>query len=359
MSKVLIIEDDLNLQQTTSEFLREEGYDVVAASNGIEGIQFAVEELPDIILCDIAMPKLNGYEVFKFLSENSSTSSIPFVFLTAKTEKEDVRTGMQLGADDYITKPFDFDELLTAIKVRIEKRNKLVLNYEDQFKNILNYSLSGVFIFQDEKFTFGNSKFFKLTGYSIDELNNLTYEQFIHADDLDQVVEKTRKCLKGLQSSFNGNIKILTKDRIEKKVEFSCNVIQINNLTAILGNILEEDENLNKPEISSGNFDELNNIIQYLSDNKNKITDDILHKIFDITEEPKEPINIDKLSKREVEILNLICSGLTNQEIAEKLFISHRTVDTHRSNLLSKTGSKNTAELIIYAIKNNFFAVQK
>ena len=73
MSKVLIIEDDLNLQKTTSEFLQEEGFNVIAASNGVEGIQFAVEELPDIIICDIAMPKLNGYEVFKYLSENSST----------------------------------------------------------------------------------------------------------------------------------------------------------------------------------------------------------------------------------------------------------------------------------------------
>lgn len=358
MSKVLIIEDDLNLQKTTSEFLQEEGFYVITASNGVEGIQYAVEELPDIILCDIAMPKLNGYEVFKFLSENSTTSSIPFVFLTAKTEKEDIRTGMQLGADDYITKPFDFDELLAAIKIRIEKRNKLILNYEDQFRSILNYSLSGVFIFQDEKFTFGNSKFLKITGYSPDELNKLTYDTFIHKDDLEQIIEKTRKCLKGIQNSFNGVIKIVAKDQTIKTVEIACNVIKINNKIAILGNILEEDDSATSG-LQNGNMDELNKVIQYLSDNRNKISDDLLHQIFDSTkEEQVEPENIDKLSKREVEILNLICSGLTNQEIADKLFISHRTVDTHRSNLLSKTGSKNTAELIIYAIKNDFYAVE-
>jgi len=357
MSKVLIIEDDLNLQKTTSEFLQEEGFNVIAASNGVEGIQFAVEELPDIIICDIAMPKLNGYEVFKYLSENSSTSSIPFVFLTAKTEKEDIRTGMQLGADDYITKPFDFDELLAAIKIRIEKRNKLILNYEDQFRSILNYSLSGVFIFQDEKFTFGNSKFLKITGYSTKELNELTYEAFIHKDDLEQIIEKTRKSLKGLQNSFSGNIKIIAKDHSIKKVEISCNIIKINNKIAILGNILEENDS-KAITLQNGNMDELNRVIQYLSNNRNKISDELLHQIFDTsTEEQPEPQNIDKLSKREVEILNLICSGLTNQEIADRLFISHRTVDTHRSNLLSKTGSKNTAELIIYAIKNDFYLV--
>jgi PAS domain S-box-containing protein len=357
MSKVLIIEDDLNLQRTTCEFLQEEGYTVISASNGIEGIQYAVEELPDIILCDIAMPKLNGYEVFKFLSENSSTSSIPFVFLTAKTEKEDVRTGMQLGADDYITKPFDFDELITAIKVRIEKHNKIILNYEDQFRSILNYSLSGVFIFQDDKFTFGNAKFLKIIGYSVDELNELSYDSFIHEDDVEEIVDKTRKCLKGIQNSFGGKIRVISKEKNEKLVEISCNITKINNVPAILGNILEDEENFDT-NLKTGNVEELNNVIQYLSDNRNKISDDLLHRIFE-AKEPiiEEPINTDKLSKREVEILDLICSGLTNQEISEQLFISHRTVDTHRSNLLSKTGSKNTAELIVYAIKNNFYTV--
>ena len=355
MSKILIIEDDIYLQHTTSEFLEEEGYEVVSASNGVEGIQVAVEELPDIILCDIAMPKLNGYEVFKFLNENSSTASIPFVFLTAKTEKEDVRAGMQLGADDYITKPFDFDELLTAIKVRIEKRSKLILNYEDQFRNILNYSLSGVFIYQDNKIIFANSKFSKITGFNLADASNLTFDKFIWKEDIPNLLEKSRRSIKGIQTSFSGYLTIITKDEKTKKVEYSFNRINFNNKPALLGNLLEENETTDSL-VKMNNIDEINKIIEYLSNNKNKISDEDLNILFEKTaKEAQEPDNLDKLSKREIEILNLICSGLTNQEISEKLFISHRTVDTHRSNLLSKTGSKNTAELIVYAIKNNFY----
>lgn len=357
MHKILIIEDDINLQETTAEFLVEEGFNVITASNGIEGVQQSIEEMPDIILCDISMPKLNGFEVFKFLRENLLTNSIPFIFLTAKTEKEDVRTGMQLGADDYITKPFDFDELLTAIKVRLDKRLKLVENYEQQFKDILNYSLSGVFIFQDSRFIFSNTKFKNISGYTSDELNSLTFNNFIFEDDLETVSEKARRCLKGIQNSYTGTIKIMNKTKEIKPVEFSFNLINLNNKPALLGNILEEINEENNL-FQTANIDELNNVMQYLSNNKNSISDDIINKIFHSTVEETEPENVDNLSKREIEILGLICSGLTNQEIAEKLFISHRTVDTHRSNLLSKTVSKNTAELIVYAIKNKFYKVK-
>lgn len=121
MKKVLLIEDDHILRDNTAEILELEKYKVLKASDGIEGVAIAKKELPDIIVCDIMMPKLDGYGVLENLSKTEQTKYIPFIFLSAKTERKDVRKGMNLGADDYITKPFEEDELITAIESRLAK----------------------------------------------------------------------------------------------------------------------------------------------------------------------------------------------------------------------------------------------
>ncbi|HAH56519.1 MAG TPA: hypothetical protein DCL86_00065, partial [Bacteroidales bacterium] len=119
--KVLLIEDDHSLAITISNLLRVKGYLVTHANDGAAGIQKAFEIMPDLILCDISMNEINGYDVFNVLKESPVTSMIPFVFLTAKSELKDIRFGMQLGADDYIVKPFEYDELLTSIETRLRK----------------------------------------------------------------------------------------------------------------------------------------------------------------------------------------------------------------------------------------------
>ena len=121
-NKILIIEDNPDVRENLSEILQLSGYDTVMAANGKLGVQAAINETPDLILCDIMMPELDGYGVLRILSRNATTSSIPFIFLTAKTEISDMRKGMTLGADDYITKPFDDVELLDTIEVRLQKK---------------------------------------------------------------------------------------------------------------------------------------------------------------------------------------------------------------------------------------------
>jgi len=133
MSKILIIEDDPILLESLSDFLEEEGMEVFQAENGKEGVDLATKELPDLILCDIFMPKLNGYEAFEKLKSEVSTSLIPFIFLTAKAEREDILYGMTLGADDYITKPVDFDELLVRISRRMEKTRETIRRSEIKY----------------------------------------------------------------------------------------------------------------------------------------------------------------------------------------------------------------------------------
>lgn len=121
MKKILLIEDDVVLRENTAELLELSNYEVVTAPNGKAGVETAMEYLPNIIICDIMMPELDGYGVLGALAKNESTKHIPFVFLSAKTERKDVRKGMDLGADDYITKPFDEEELLSAIESRLAK----------------------------------------------------------------------------------------------------------------------------------------------------------------------------------------------------------------------------------------------
>jgi CRP/FNR family transcriptional regulator, polysaccharide utilization system transcription regulator len=121
-SKILIIEDNRDVRENLSEILTLSGYETFTASNGKEGVQAALSQTPDLILCDIMMPELDGYGVLRILSKNETISNVPFIFLSAKTEMGDVRRGMTLGADDYITKPFDDVELLDTIEVRLQKR---------------------------------------------------------------------------------------------------------------------------------------------------------------------------------------------------------------------------------------------
>lgn len=121
MKKILIIEDDTIMRENTAEILELAHYKVTTAPNGKVGCVMAKEMKPDLIVCDIMMPELDGYGVLHILSKDPKTSSIPFIFLTAKAEKSEMRKGMELGADDYLTKPFDDTELLNAIEVRLKK----------------------------------------------------------------------------------------------------------------------------------------------------------------------------------------------------------------------------------------------
>ncbi|WP_158849160.1 response regulator [Algibacter sp. L1A34] len=121
MKTILLIEDDVVLRDCTTELLELSNYTVVKASNGKIGVELAKLKRPDIIVCDIMMPELDGYGVIKMLSKNKNTKSIPFIFLSAKTEVCDVRKGMNLGADDYISKPFAINDLINAIESRLAK----------------------------------------------------------------------------------------------------------------------------------------------------------------------------------------------------------------------------------------------
>ncbi|RQO76459.1 transcriptional regulator [Pedobacter sp. KBW01] len=119
--KILIIEDNDDIRESTAEILSLAGYETFTANNGKIGVELAIKYHPHLILCDIMMPELDGYGVLYLLHKNPQTASIPFIFITAKSERADMRKGMEMGADDYLTKPFDDIELLNAIEGRLKK----------------------------------------------------------------------------------------------------------------------------------------------------------------------------------------------------------------------------------------------
>jgi two-component system sensor histidine kinase/response regulator len=144
MYKILIIEDDLTLRTETSTILKFEGYEVWEADNGLSGLKLAISLLPDLILCDIMMPEMDGIQVLQEIRSTDSTRLTPFVFLSALAERSNLRLGMETGADDYLTKPFTRDELLNAIHVKLEKSADISRNMEKEMKHLRESIISRI-----------------------------------------------------------------------------------------------------------------------------------------------------------------------------------------------------------------------
>ncbi len=178
MKKVLLIEDDATLRENIAELLELENFKVLTATNGLEGLDRAKRELPNVIVCDIMMPKLDGYGVLEGLSKSNKTKYIPFIFLSAKTERKDVRKGMNLGADDYITKPFEEEELITAIESRLAKASILKEQRTVQ-TNIIQQNKEGIKSLEELKEFIINNR--KIKKYKSGEV---VYDEGNHANNI-------------------------------------------------------------------------------------------------------------------------------------------------------------------------------
>lgn len=137
--KIAVIEDSIEVCENIASILKLGRYEVFTANSGRMGVDLIRKQEPDLILCDIMMPDLDGYGVLQLLSKDPATANIPFIFLTAKTEQKDFRTGMNLGADDYITKPFDGLELLRIVELRLKKNDLIKKNLQNNIADIIDF----------------------------------------------------------------------------------------------------------------------------------------------------------------------------------------------------------------------------
>ena len=136
MKKILVIEDEMQIRNDIMKTLELCNYEVYGAPNGKAGLQVSLEQIPDLIISDIMMPELNGYELLNELQKYKETAHIPFLFLSAKSDKTDIREGMKLGADDFLTKPFDIDELIEAVEARLKRKERSEQKYMAKFEDL-------------------------------------------------------------------------------------------------------------------------------------------------------------------------------------------------------------------------------
>lgn len=170
MKTILLIEDNDDIRNNTAEILELASYKVIVAENGKTGVERAIEHSPDLIICDIMMPLLDGYGVLHAVHQNEKIKNTPFIFLTAKTERTDFRKGMELGADDYITKPFDGTELLNAVNSRLKKIDLLKQEFSSGIEG-LQYLM---------KATFGKDVLLSLTEES--NINRLRKKETVYSE---------------------------------------------------------------------------------------------------------------------------------------------------------------------------------
>ncbi|HEY9700957.1 MAG TPA: response regulator [Allocoleopsis sp.] len=211
MSKILVIEDEQHIRTLINDILTLEDFEVIEAEDGNQGLNLALDELPDLIICDIMMPELDGYEILKKLQENSRTKAIPFIFLTAKVTKDNMRYGMNLGADDYITKPFEEAELLTSVRTRLQKYQtiedyyheeveKLRINISVSLPHELKTPLSGILISAELLLA-------KLDEMDKEKIRKITERIYNHGERLNNLIYKYLSYVK-IQSIANNNQEI-------------------------------------------------------------------------------------------------------------------------------------------------------
>ncbi len=242
MEKILVIEDDSILRENIAEFLREENFEVITAVNGKIGLDSALNEFPDLILCDVGMPEMDGYEVYKNILKDPSASLIPFIFLTSRVEKDDVRLGMGMGVDDYISKPFNFDELLNSIRARIDRKEKVIKANEEKFRALTESSLTGVFMMNGDTFDYTNEKFSRITGYTKQQLLIMGFKDLLLQEDSEKALHEIDSCMKSADQSSVIEFRIKSKTNKIRYVEMFCRAALLKNELFLIGNILDITE---------------------------------------------------------------------------------------------------------------------
>lgn len=353
--KILIIEDDQALSLTLRNVLAVNGYDMRLANSGAEGIQKAYEYGPDLVLCDINMTPIDGYQVYNILNDSSITNKIPFIFISGKSDLEDIRLGMELGVDDYIVKPFSNDDLLKSVKVRLEKYEKLINAGKSDYQALVELSPNGIFLFDGDIIYEINQAFSTMVGIKPEDLKKMTLKDIVSESTYTILQSKVFKCSAGLIKNFDEIVEVNSPNRSANQFKLYVTTSQkYRGFTFLIGLLAPVE--LSKPTEQL----EYKRLVSILSEEKVDVSGELalkLQKAFDfpavrhVASQKAMPESL--FSKREQEVLKLSCKGLPIKIIADELSISDRTVEKHRASLMEKTGSKNIVEVIIYALKND------
>lgn len=320
MKKILLIEDDQVVRENTAELLELANYKVITAKDGKIGIIKAKEQQPDLIICDIMMPELNGYGVLQILSKEAATKQIPFIFLSAKTEHKDIRKGMDLGADDYITKPFDESELFSAIESRLAKvailketlqfENDIVLETsENEIKNLEH--LKNYFNDKVDEYSFKAGEMI----YHEGDNSNFVYLIYKGVVKTYKIDEQGKELIKGLHK----------EDDFFGFTSFTHNIPYQESAAAIEDTKVLRLLKRNLKNILQKNYHVTLELIDYLTDNVSEIKDHLLQMAYSSVRKKTATTILqftEKIKKRPEETIKISRSDLASiAGIATETFI--------------------------------------
>ncbi len=351
---VLIIDDDPISIKITQKILSMHGYRTETALGGSVGIQKVFELLPDLILCDIRMEPIDGYMVFNILKESSLTYSIPFVFLTGESNLKDIRLGMEMGVDDYLIKPFSEKDLISSIRIRIEKYKRIKKERTKGILNIFRIAPIGVCLLNGDKIYRANNAFFQMLKMNEDCRNAISLEMIVDASCLNELRESLYRCKVGILNNFNQNVDVVSSqgERCNYKI-YGINSTGIFSRGIIICLFLPRIDHSSK---NTGSSDlRINDLVDFLKKEEVKLSPTLIERLqiaFSSGKKERNETLVNSFSNREMEVLELSCQGLSIKQIADKLNISDRTVEKHRANLMEKAGAKCVVELVIYAVRN-------
>lgn len=354
--KILVIEDDPVLGATVQNVLKLNRYDVCYATNGVSGIQKAFEYSPNLILCDINMVPIDGYQVYKMLEETSILNKTPFVFLTGNSELQDIRYGMSLGADDYIVKPFNNADLIKTIEKRLEKFKAIREEAEREFDRLFEISPNGIFVFDGKIIYKANSAFKKLFQIEDKDALGISVDDFFESESLKIVRNKLPKRQPNENEIFNDVVSL--KNGQEESIQMKLVVSEFekySNYTLYLGLFSPVSSAMGRNEASQY----VNEVYSVLKHENIRISEELGEKITNIFRQKQmslKPANA-FFTERESQVLTLSMEGLPIKCIADKLSISDRTVEKHRTKLMEKSGASNMIEVIIFALRNSLVEI--
>jgi PAS domain S-box-containing protein len=355
--KILVIEDDQALGKTIQNILSFHGYDVCYTSNGASGVQKAFEYNPDVILCDVNMEPVDGYQVYNLLKESSLLDRIPFIFLTANSATEDIRHGLDLGADDYFVKPFESGNLIRSIENRLQKFRTIREGGIREFETLFQLSPNGIFIFNESKIIKANSALLNILNWNEKELGDLKIELILETDSIKEIKSWIKKYAVDHKDCFNNQVILTGRFGEKKKLNLMISEYAKYSDHILFIGIFSEIQQVNNHSVNDQLANEVYNLLKR---ERISITNSLGEKLTNIFKQRTVNYNIQKnsfFSKRENQVLCLSMEGLPIKVIADKLSISDRTVEKHRTKLMEKTGSKNIIEVIIFSLKNGLIDI--
>ena len=350
--RILVIDDDPIQLKIIHNILTSRNYDVCVASNGALGIQKAFEYNPDLILCDINMSNIDGYQVYNVLKDSSLINQIPFIFVSGNSELQDIRFGLDLGADDYFVKPFNVESLVLSIAKKISKFKKLKEVGKHEFSALFQLSPNGIFLFDEHVIFDANPALIECLAMEGESLTSYSIQNVIDPDSFRAIEERIQRCSKGLLNSFSETVFLKTGDQKKIEVKLFVSVYEKYSGYSLMIGLVTLFKNKEENE----EFD--SDILRVLQ-RENVVAKGLPGKqLPEICQKQTEQAQ-GFFSRRETEVLCLSMEGLPTKLIAEQLSISDRTVDRHRANLMEKTNSKNIIEVIIYALRHNLIDFMK